>query len=52
MQKKNQQRLYKIVLELPNGVTRTVQARGSTREVAENRALKRNPTAIGIKRAL
>jgi len=47
---KKVQKLYTITLEYASGLFRTVQVRASDREVAEKRALKRNPSAIGIKR--
>lgn len=50
MRIKKVQRLYKIILEYENGMTRTVSVRASTREVAENRALKHNPNAISVQR--
>jgi hypothetical protein len=50
MQTKKSQRHHRIVLEYANGMTRTVSVRASTREVAEERALKRNPNAVGVKR--
>lgn len=40
---------YKVTLEFKNSVTRTVSTRATSLEVAERRALKRNPAAIGIK---
>lgn len=49
MRQKKAQRPYNIVLIYPMNVTRTVLVRASTREVAESRALKRNPGAIGVK---
>lgn len=49
MQTKKSKRLYAIVLEFENGVTRSVKVRAVTREIAEKRALKRNPSAIGVK---
>ncbi len=42
--------LYHITLELPNGKTKSVKVKASTQEVAERRALKFNPAAIGVKR--
>lgn len=42
-------RMYTVVLLYANNMTRTIQVKASSREVAENRALKRNPHAIGIK---
>lgn len=51
MRTKKSQRVYPIELVYPNGVTRTVKVKASTREVAENRALKRNPAATGVKPA-
>lgn len=49
MQVKKSKRVYSIVLEFENSVTRTVKVRAVTREVAERKALKRNPSAIGVK---
>lgn len=51
MQAKKSKRLYHIVLEFNNGVTRTVAIRAVTREVAEQRALKFHPNAKGVKHA-
>jgi len=42
-------KLYTIELEYPNGLSRSVQVRASEKEIAEQRALKRNPSAIGVK---
>lgn len=50
MQTKKAQRPYQITLTFPNGLSRTVPVKASTREVAERRALKRNPSATGVKR--
>jgi hypothetical protein len=50
MQIKKSKRLYHIVVEYENGVTRTVKVRAVTRELAEKRALKFHPTAKGVKR--
>ena len=49
MQIKKSQTLYFITLVFANSITRTVQVRASSREVAERRALKRNPGAVSIK---
>lgn len=49
MQKKSSKKPYSITLEYINGVTRTVKVVASSREVAERRALKRNPAATGVK---
>jgi hypothetical protein len=49
MRQRKAQRLYKIVLIYPMNLTRTVPVRAASREVAEDRALKRNPSAIGVK---
>lgn len=49
MQVKKSKLLYHITLVYPNGLTRTVPVRAVTREVAEKRALKRNPGATGVK---
>lgn len=43
-------KMYYIQLEYANGLSRSVPVRASTKEIAEKRALKRNPSAIGIKR--
>lgn len=43
-------KLYNVVLIFANDVTRTVQVQASSREVAETRALKRNPNAVAVKR--
>lgn len=42
-------KLYNIELVYANQIVRTVQVRASSREIAEKRALKRNPAAIGVK---
>lgn len=43
-------RLYTVVVEFANGMTRTVKVKAASREVAEDRALKFNPSAKGVKR--
>lgn len=43
------QKVFKILLELPEKRTREVNAKGSTLEVAERRAMKFNPDAIRVK---
>jgi hypothetical protein len=43
-------RLFRIVIVYENNMTRTVEVKASSREVAEARALKRNRGAVGIKR--
>lgn len=50
MQAKKSKRLYPIVVEFQNGMTKTVKVKAISREVAEQRALKFNPTAKGVKR--
>jgi hypothetical protein len=50
MKTKSKSRLYRIELEYDNGMTRTVSVKASSREVAEDRALKRNPNAKGVKK--
>lgn len=49
MQIKKSKRLFNIVVEFQNGMTRTVKVRAVTREIAEKRALKFHPGAIGVK---
>lgn len=51
MQNKPKKKVYTIELMFKNGLTRSVKQAGSTREVAENRALKFNPAATGVKRS-
>jgi hypothetical protein len=51
MRTKTKQRHFRVVLEYANGMTRAVSVKASRRDVAEDRALKRNPNAIGIKRS-
>ena len=48
MQNKKTSRVYQITLVYENNLTRDVKVRAKSREVAEKRALKRNPNAIGI----
>jgi hypothetical protein len=50
MRPKPKAKLYNVVLVYANDMTRTVVVKATTREVAENRALKRNPAATGVKR--
>lgn len=50
MQTKKSKRLYHVELEFPNGLTRQVKIRATSREIAENRALKFHPNATGVKR--
>ena len=49
MRRHNKQRLYKIPLEFHGGISRTVDVKAASREAAERRALKRNPTAVRVK---
>lgn len=48
--RKSAQKQFWITLKFEGNVERIVQVRASTREVAESRALKRNPGAIEVKR--
>jgi len=50
MRTKKSKKLFSIEVVFENGMTRTVKVRAVSREVAENRALKRNPSAKGVKR--
>jgi hypothetical protein len=50
MQLSKKSRLFRVVIVYENGMTRTVQVKASSREVAEQRALKRNPNATGVQR--
>jgi hypothetical protein len=49
MRIKKSKQLFTITLVFENGVTRTVQVRAVSRDVAERRALKRNPSAKAVK---
>jgi hypothetical protein len=51
MLKKATQKHYYVVLVFPKGLTRTVSVRAATREVAERRAMKRNPGCVGVNRS-
>lgn len=50
MKIKSKSTVHTIVLLYENEMTRTIKVKASSREVAETRALKRNPNAKGIKR--
>lgn len=50
MQTKKSKKLFHITLEYPNSITKSVAVRAVTREIAEKRALKRNPNCLGVKR--
>jgi hypothetical protein len=50
MRTKKSKQLFKIELEYDNGMTRSVKIRATTREIAEKRAMKFNPSARGVKR--
>lgn len=43
-----QQKLFQVTLQMPLNETRTVSVKAATREVAERRAMKRNPKAIRV----
>lgn len=49
VQRKKSKRLYTIVLQFQHGVTRSIKVRAVTREIAEHRAMKFHPHAIGVK---
>lgn len=51
MKQKSLQRHFRIVVKLEGGTTKTVDVKASTREVAEDRAMKRTPGAVEISRA-
>lgn len=50
MRIKKSKRPFTVVLVFANDVTRSVTVQATSREVAETRALKRNPNATGVKR--
>ena len=49
MRPRQSKKLYNIVVEFPNGLTKNVKVRATSREIAEKRALKFNPHAKGVK---
>lgn len=50
MQKQKMKKLYNVTIYYPNQTFRTVKVKAVSLEVAERRALKRNPGALGVKR--
>lgn len=50
MQTKAKKKLHTIVVEFDNGMTRTVKVKAVERSTAEQKALKFNPAAKGVKR--
>lgn len=48
MRAKPTKRLFNIVLVYHNNMTRMVKVKAASREVAERRALKLNPSALGV----
>lgn len=48
MQIARKSQVYNVTLVFPKSVTRTVQIRAGSREVAERRALKFNPGALHV----
>lgn len=50
MRTKKTQKMHIIVLTFANGLTRSVKVKAASRQTAEDRALKRNPAATGVKR--
>lgn len=50
MQLKRSKKLYRVEVEFANRLTKTVKVKAVDRETAEQRALKFNPSAIGVKR--
>ena len=49
MRQKSNTKVYQLTLIYRNNLTRNVRVKASSREVAEQRALKRNKTAIGVR---
>lgn len=50
MQLQSKKKLYTVVVWFDNATTRTVKVKATTREAAEAKALKFNPSAKGVKR--
>lgn len=52
VQIKSPKRLYSIEVEFAGGLSKIVKVKAVSREKAESRALKFNPSAIGVKRGV
>lgn len=50
MQQKTQKKAYRITLVFRKNITRDVYVKARSREIAEARALKRNSTALKVKK--
>lgn len=50
MQTKSKKKLHTIIVEFESGMTRTVKVKAVERSTAEQKALKFNPAAKGVKR--
>lgn len=50
MQLRSPKKLYNVEVEFANGLTKNVKVKAVSREQAEQRALKFNPSATGVKR--
>lgn len=50
MRQKSQKKAYRITLVFRGNITRDVYVKARSREVAEARALKRNSTAMEVKK--
>jgi hypothetical protein len=51
MQQKKQKKAYCITLVFRGNITRDVYVKARSREIAEARALKRNSTALRVKKS-
>lgn len=51
MQLRPQKRTYNVEVEFQNGLTRNVKVKATTRDQAEQKALKFHPSAIRVKNA-
>jgi hypothetical protein len=50
LQTKSKKKLHHVTVEFPNGTTKLVKVKASDTDAAEQRALKFNPSAIGVKK--
>ena len=50
LQHKRSKQPFHVIVEFKNGMTRNVTVRAMNREIAERRALKFHPSAVGVKR--
>lgn len=50
LQTKSNKKLHQVTVEFKNGSTKTITVKATDQDAANKRALKFNPSAIGVKR--